>query len=111
MDPPSFLEGPGEVEEPGAQSRLEEDKNGPEGAEPRFGAHTQRRFGGDCCQQADALSVQVLYAEASRTLAGQKQGSERTGLQGGGKGGGCGGRVKLLNGNTATEFSSPGLKC
>lgn len=84
MDPPGFLKGPGEVEEPGAQSRLEEDENGPEGAEPLFCAHTQRRFGGDCCQPADALSGQLLHAEASRTLARQKQGSEWTGLQGGG---------------------------
>lgn len=117
MDPPGFLEGPGEVEEPGAQSRLEEDENGPEGAEPRFGAHTQRRFGGGCRQQADALSGQLLHAEAGGTggtAAGLR--AEQTGLQGGveregGPGGGCGGRAKLLNRNTGTEFSCPGLKC
>lgn len=66
VDPPGFVEGPGEVEEPGTQSRLEEDENGPEGAKPWSGARMQRRLRGGCCQQADAVSGQLLHAEASR---------------------------------------------
>lgn len=67
VDPSGFREGPGEVEESGAQGRLQEDENGPEGTESRSGAHAQWRFGGGRGQQADALSGQLLHTEASRT--------------------------------------------
>lgn len=65
VDPSGFGEGPGEVEESGAQSRLQQDENGPEGTQSRSGARAQWRFGGG--QQADALSGQLLHTEASGT--------------------------------------------
>lgn len=44
-DAPGSLEGPGEVEEAGAQGGLQHDENGPQGAEPRLGGHIQRGLG------------------------------------------------------------------
>ena len=43
-DPPGSLEGPGEIQQPGAQGGLEHDADGPHGTEPRS-VHGERGLG------------------------------------------------------------------
>lgn len=66
-DAPGSLEGPREVEEPGAQSGFQHDENGPHGSEPRLGGRIQRGFSWGWSQQADALSGQLLHASTGGT--------------------------------------------